>query len=121
MLAAASEPADTISLDQALASIAATATERDRLAPRFPADAFAQLRAAGALAFNAFPGSRRPPAADELALVRSVARADGSVGRIFDGHLNGVERLAVQGPPSLRDAELSALVSDEGPLTQTTY
>ena len=27
----------------------------------------------------------------------------------FDGHLNGVERLAVQAPPTLRDAELAAV------------
>jgi hypothetical protein len=112
MLATTSEPAvAATSLEQALESIAATAAQRDRLAPRFPADAFAQLRAAGALAFNAFAGTRRPPAADELALVRAVARADGSVGRLFDGHLNGVERLAVQGPPSLRDTELTAIAA----------
>jgi alkylation response protein AidB-like acyl-CoA dehydrogenase len=114
MLAAASEPAAVAaaSLEEALAAIATTAAERDRRAPpRFPADAIALLRGAGALAFNASADSRRPPAADELALVRSVARADGSVGRIFDGHLNGVERLAVQGPPSLRDTELPAIAA----------
>ena len=113
MLAAASEPDVTAaSLDEALAAIAATAAERDRRpTPRFPKDAMALLRGAGALAFNAAAGSCRPPAADELALVRSVARADGSVGRIFDGHLNGVERLAVQGPPSLRDAELPLITA----------
>ena len=48
--------------------------------------------------FNAFAGEQRPPAAVELSLVRRVAAADGSVGRIFDGHLNAVERLAVQAP-----------------------
>ena len=37
-----------------------------------------------------------------------VAAADGSVGRIFDGHLNAVERLAVQAPPE-RDRELEAV------------
>jgi alkylation response protein AidB-like acyl-CoA dehydrogenase len=111
-LAAIARGAAAASLDEALVTIAATAADRDRRAsPRFPADAIAALRAAGAVAFNASPGPRRPPAADELALVRSVARADGSVGRIFDGHLNGVERLAVQGPPSLRDAELPAIAA----------
>jgi alkylation response protein AidB-like acyl-CoA dehydrogenase len=109
-LAAASERGAAVSLDEALASIAGTAAARDRAPhPRFPADAFALLQAAGALSFNASAGPRRPPAADELALVRSVAAADGSVGRIFDGHLNGVERLAVQGPASLREAELPAI------------
>jgi alkylation response protein AidB-like acyl-CoA dehydrogenase len=108
---ASPEPATAgISLEAALASIAATAGERDRLEhPRFPQDAITLLRDAGALAFNASADPRRPPAVQELALVRSVARADGAVGRIFDGHLNGVERLAVQGPPALRDAELAAV------------
>ena len=41
--------------------------------------------------------------------MRSVARADGSIGRILDGHLNGVERLAVQGPEDLRERELAAV------------
>jgi alkylation response protein AidB-like acyl-CoA dehydrogenase len=95
-------------LDTALARIAARAgrrdAERDR---RVPADALAILGDAGALSFNAESGERRPPAADELSLVRRVARADGSVGRIFDGHLNAVERLAVQAPPELRDRELA--------------
>jgi alkylation response protein AidB-like acyl-CoA dehydrogenase len=111
MLAAASGPDVAVtSLDEALAAIAATAGERDQsVTPRFPSDAIALLRDAGALAFNAAAGASRPPAADELTLVRSVARADGSVGRIFDGHLNGVERLAVQGPAALRDAELPAI------------
>ena len=31
------------------------------------------------------------------------------MGRIFDGHLNAVERLAVQAPPELRDRELEAV------------
>ena len=43
---------------------------------------------AGALRFNAVAGADRPAAALELELVRRVAAADGSVGRIFDGHLN---------------------------------
>ena len=43
--------------------------------------------------------------------MRRVAAADGSVGRIFDGHLNGVERIAVQGPAPLRDAELAAVAA----------
>ena len=77
--------------------------------PPFPEEAIADLEAVGALAWNAQPGTDRPPAAAELGLVRSIARADGSVGRIVDGHLNGVERLAVQAPPDLRDRELAAV------------
>lgn len=94
-------------LEEALAAIEASAAERDQAAVRrFPDDAFALLRDAGALSFNAHPGSRRPPADLELSLVRRVAAADGSVGRIFDGHLNAVERLAIQAPVELRDVEL---------------
>lgn len=103
---------DRSSLDRALERVAAGAAERDRAAaPAFPDDAIADLEAVGALAFNAHAGDRRPPAADELALVRAVARADGSVGRIVDGHLNGVERLAVQAPAELRDSELAAVAA----------
>jgi alkylation response protein AidB-like acyl-CoA dehydrogenase len=98
------------SLDKTLARVAAGADERDRAAiPPFPEEAIADLEAVGALAWNAQPGPHRPPAAAELGLVRSVARADGSIGRIVDGHLNGVERLAVQAPDELRDRELAAV------------
>jgi alkylation response protein AidB-like acyl-CoA dehydrogenase len=103
-----------VPLETSLQAIAATAGDRDRdPTPTFPEEAFTLLRDAGALAFNAVDGRVRPPAAEELELVRAVARADASVGRIFDGHLNGVERLAVQAPPALRDAELAA-VRDRG-------
>lgn len=95
--------------EAALAQIAAGAETRDTAEPRFPAEAFNLLRRCGALAFNAVAGEHRPAAADELTLVRAVAAADGSVGRIFDGHLNAVERLAVQGPAKLRDTELAAV------------
>jgi alkylation response protein AidB-like acyl-CoA dehydrogenase len=95
----------------ALELIAQGARERDlQPAPAFPEDAIAALEAEGALAWNARPGGARPPAAAELDLVRRVARADGSVGRIFDGHLNAVERLAVQAPAAVRDRELAAVL-----------
>jgi alkylation response protein AidB-like acyl-CoA dehydrogenase len=97
-------------LEAALALVAASSGERDRApVPRFPTEAIAALEHAGALAFNADAGRTRPPAAAELELVRRVARADGSVGRIFDGHLNAIERLAVQAPPELRERELEAV------------
>ena len=38
-----------------------------------------------------------PTRAEEWGLVRAVAKADGSVGRIFEGHLNGYERLTLDG------------------------
>ena len=97
-------------LDDVLREVAAGSSERDgAAAPAFPEAAITQLERAGALAFNARPGATRPPAGEELGLVRRVAAADGSVGRIFDGHLNAVERLAVQAPPELRDRELAAI------------
>jgi hypothetical protein len=95
-------------LDRALATIAAAAAQRDAEAA-FPEDAIGLLEREGALAWNATGGATRPPAAAELSLVRSVARADSSVGRIFDGHLNAVERLIVHGPPSLVARELAAV------------
>jgi hypothetical protein len=105
-------------LRRALELIAGSAADRDQLpVPEFPQREVAALEEAGALAWNARSegarsegarsGGARPPAASELALVRRVATADGSVGRIFDGHLNAVERLLVQAPPDLRDRELA--------------
>jgi alkylation response protein AidB-like acyl-CoA dehydrogenase len=97
-------------MEAPLARIQQAAGPRDHeTTRRFPGDAFALLREAGALSFNAYPGSLRPAANLELLLVRRVAAADGSVGRIFDGHLNAVERLAVQAPEELRDVELQAV------------
>lgn len=101
-------------LEAALREIARGAEARDAAGePGFPTEAFRALRRCGALAFNAAAGAERPPAAAELELVRRVAAADGSVGRIFDGHLNAVERLAVQGPPRLRERELAAVRAGE--------
>jgi alkylation response protein AidB-like acyl-CoA dehydrogenase len=101
--------------DDVLERIAAGAADRDA-APgegRFPQEAFVALRDAGCLRFNAVPGHARPAAALELGLVRRVAAADGSVGRIFDGHLNAVERIAVQAPAELRDRELRRVSAGE--------
>jgi alkylation response protein AidB-like acyl-CoA dehydrogenase len=77
-------------LDRVIADIAAGAARLDA-APTFPASAFAGLGRAGALAGDA-------PYARQLELVRTVAAADGSVGRILDGHLNAAERLRMLGP-----------------------
>lgn len=98
--------------DDVLAQIESGAAERDGEAtPRFPAGPIGLLERSGMLAWNARAGTSRPSAADELELVRQVARADGSVGRIFDGHLNAVERLAVQAPVDVRDRELAAVAA----------
>ena len=95
-----------------LAEIEAGASERDGEAtPRFPGGPVGLLERAGMLAWNALAGTVRPSAVAELDLVRQVARADGSVGRIFDGHLNAVERLAVQAPAEVRDRELAAVAA----------
>ncbi len=100
-------------LDEALLVVAAGAEARDR-EPRFPADAFARLAAAGALSFSLPDQSgSRPAIAEEWALVRAVARADSSVGRILDGHLNAVERIALLASDGVRDRELSAVARNE--------
>ena len=99
-------------LDDGLAEIESGAAERDSKAtPDFPDGPIGLLERAGLLAWNARAGTSRPSAATELDLVRKVARADGSVGRIFDGHLNAVERLAVQAPTEVRDRELAAVAT----------
>lgn len=78
--------------------------------PAFPHDAFAALAADGALGMTAREHVSR---ADEWAAVRAVARADGSVGRLYEGHLNAVERIATAAPEPLRTAELEAIRNDE--------
>jgi hypothetical protein len=78
-----------LAVEDALRSIAAGAADLDAR-PAFPHAAFAALRQACALEP---PGDR----AREWARVRAVSKADGSVGRIFEGHLNAYERLALEG------------------------
>jgi hypothetical protein len=95
-------------LDQALAAIAAGAESLDR-EPRFPAAALAALGEAGALTATIGAVRAERSVAPEWELVRRVAAADASVGRILDGHLNAVERLEVAAEPELRDAELAKL------------
>ena len=90
-----------IDLEQALADIATAAPALD-VHPRFPTEAFAGLASAGALAAGR-------TSAEQWSLVREVARADGSVGRILDGHLNGVERVGLLGEPQLGVDELEAV------------
>jgi hypothetical protein len=99
-------------LDQSLAAIAAGAAELDR-APCFPREAFFRLADSGALTATigaAGEGSSVRPAWD---LVRRVAAADASVGRILDGHLNAIERLEVAAGPEVRERELAAVGAGE--------
>ena len=93
--------------------IAAGAEGLDR-EPRFPSEAFLRLAAEGALSFSVpGPGGERPSPADEWAIVRAVAAADSSVGRILDGHLNAVERIADAAPDEVRERELAAVRAGE--------
>ena len=91
-------------MDAALKKIAAGAEALDRQ-PAFPSAAFDLLRDEGATAAT-LPGveGRRIGPAGEWSLVRAVAEADGSVGRIFDGHLNAVDRLLTAGEPLSSEA-----------------
>lgn len=99
-------------LEPALATIALGAAARDA-APRFPAEAFASLAAGGALGLTVprSDGARPVSFADEWGAVRAVARADGAVGRIYDGHLNAVERLVAGLTGPLRRDELAAVAA----------
>jgi alkylation response protein AidB-like acyl-CoA dehydrogenase len=109
---AAPAVADAIAVDSALAAIAQGAAARDA-APAFPYDAFESLRSAGLLALTLplAEGSRAVGHAAEWDAVRRVARADSSVGRIYDGHLNAVERLAFGLHEPLRSQELDAVAA----------
>jgi hypothetical protein len=98
----------TALLDQALAAIADGAEVLDR-APEFPAAAIAALANAGALTATIGCARGETAVASEWELVRRVAAADASVGRIFDGHLNAIERLEVAAEPDVREMELAKL------------
>jgi alkylation response protein AidB-like acyl-CoA dehydrogenase len=96
--------------------ISAGAAERDAH-PSFPEDPFRKLARSGVLAIPvpdpAGERGRRSSFAEEWRVLRAVARADGSVGRILDGHFNGVERLSLLAPEPLRSAELEAVAAGE--------
>jgi len=81
----------TARLDQAVAAIAAGAAGRDR-DPRFPAEAFRALGEAGAQETTIGAARAGASVRPEWELLRRVAAADSSVGRILDGHLNGPAR-----------------------------
>ena len=101
-------------LGAVLAKISAGAAGRDS-GPSFPEDPFRQLALAGVLAMPVPVGEhdRRASFVDEWRVLRAVARSDGSVGRILDGHFNGVERLSLLAPEPLRSAELEAVTAGE--------
>ncbi len=102
--------------DALLARISEGAARRDA-DPAFPSEPFRDLAAAGLLAMpvpdQVGARGRRASFSEEWRVLRDVAAADGSVGRIFDGHLNGVERLASLAPEPLRTRELEAVAAGE--------
>jgi alkylation response protein AidB-like acyl-CoA dehydrogenase len=98
-------------LDEALALVAARAEEYDR-EPRFPAESFDALSAAGALTSTVGAAAGGDPVGPEWDLVRRTAAADASVARILDGHLNAVERLGVAAEAEVRGAELARLAAN---------
>jgi alkylation response protein AidB-like acyl-CoA dehydrogenase len=113
LLEGSPEPVDPTRLEAALERIAVGADELDRH-PAFPFAAFDELASAGVLGATVpGPDGRRIPFGDELRLVREVSRADGSVGRILDGHFNAVERLAVACPDTLEDGERAQIAAGE--------
>ena len=107
-------PAETHDFRAILAKISAGASERDAN-PAFPEDPFVRLAPTGALAMPVPDptGSqgRRASFAEEWRVLRAVAGADGSVGRILDGHFNGVERVSLLAPAPLRSSELEAIAA----------
>jgi alkylation response protein AidB-like acyl-CoA dehydrogenase len=103
MIDAAASTTPRVTLEHALREVASRAGELDRN-PRFPIESFDLLSAAGVpqlAATRAVCGLAR-----ESALVRALACADASCGRILDGHFNGTERLALLAAPALRAREL---------------
>lgn len=104
------------SFDALLARISAGAEDRDR-EPRFPEEPFRLLGGAGLLALPVPEpiegGERSRGFTEEWRVLRAVAKADASVGRILDGHYNGVERVAVTAPEPLRSRELERVAAGE--------
>jgi len=102
--------------DAVVARISEGAAARDA-DPAFPHHPFRALLEVGLLALPVpdppQTRGRRATFEEEWRILRAVARADGSVGRIFDGHLNAVERVSVLTPEPLRTRELEAVASGE--------
>lgn len=109
---AADPAARTARLDQALAAVAAGAAELDR-APRFPREAFFHLADAGALAATVGAARAEGSVRPGWDLLRRVAAADASVGRILDGHQNAIERLEVAAEPEVRERELARVAAGQ--------
>lgn len=102
--------------DAVLAQISEGAAGRDT-EPAFPHRPFRALAEAGLLSLPVpdpvEAHGRRASFGEEWRVLRAVAKADGSVGRILDGHLNGVERVAALAREPLRTRELDAIAAGE--------
>ncbi|MBA2693529.1 MAG: acyl-CoA dehydrogenase family protein [Rubrobacter sp.] len=103
---------ERIAFEDALAAISAGAAERDA-EPGFPREPFRMLAEAGMLSVpvpeRIEARGRRSSFAEEWRILRAVSKADGSVGRILDGHFNAVERVSLLAPEPLRAGELEAV------------
>lgn len=114
--AAATQELDRCALNEAITAIESGAAARDE-SRGFPHEPFELLARAGALALPVpepiCGAGRRATFAEEWSVLRTVARADGSVGRIYDGHLNAVERISVAAPEPVRARELAAVARGE--------
>jgi len=90
--------------DTLLEALAARMDEHDRGTPgRFPEEAWSALEWSGATV-----GDGLSVVAGQD-LVRTVGRVDVSLGRLLDGHLNGVQRLREQVPADAAPDDLDAL------------
>ncbi len=106
-------------MEKVLSDIRSSARERDER-PRFPTEPLRRLAEIGALCLTAprpvdepYPERRQASFEEEWRVLRAVAKADGSVGRILDGHLNTAERVAALAPEPLRSRELEMLAAGE--------
>lgn len=106
----------TADLDRVLNKISTSATERDAT-PAFPHEPFKGLAAADVLGLPVpdpiRSGERRATFTEEWRVLRAVAKADGSVGRILDGHFNGVERISLLASEPLRSRDLEAVAAGD--------
>ena len=103
-------------LNSAVEKIYAGAAQRDAH-PAFPHEPFEEIAATGALGLPVpdpiWSAGRRGTFTEEWRVLRAVSKADGSVGRILDGHFNGVERVALLAPEPLRSRDLEAIAAGE--------
>jgi len=104
-------PFDTASFDAAITAIAAAASGHDRASDSLGAD-IARLAAVGALV-AALPAALTGAASwgdDPAALcvrLRALGRANLAVGRLYEGHVNAAQLIALYGLPSRQAATVA--------------